>query len=247
MSESLAEILKTYFSADAVLAHYLRATAGVGLWRSEELLCERFFEKSATLLEVGCGTGRIAFGLHELGFRHLLGVDISRAMVAAARDAALSLDYGVSFQVADACRLPFEDGLFDGAIFGFNGLMQIPGRERRHQALREIRRVIVAGGHFLFTTHDRSSAQFGEFWEAERKRWARGEQDARLGEFGDRIVPTAEGELFIHIPTEDEVREDLAATGWNEVLSAPRREVARESMTVRDFADECRFWVVSRG
>lgn len=242
MSETPEEMLRKYFSSPPVLEHYLRATAAVGLWRSEQIVFERYFAKSATLLEVGCGTGRIAMGLHELGYRHLLGIDLSRAMIEAARDAARSLDYGISFQVADACALPFEDGLFDGAIFGFNGLMQIPGRERRRAALREIRRVIASQGILAFTTHDRASRHFRDFWEAERVRWDEGKQDPALIEFGDRILPGEEGQLFIHVPSLVEVREDLDATGWELDFTAFRRDIANESQLVRDFADECRFF-----
>jgi SAM-dependent methyltransferase len=246
MGDELNAVLRKYFSADAVVDHYLRAAGAVGLWQSEEVLCERWFRREDTLLEVGCGAGRIALGLHELGFRHVLGVDLSREMVEAARKAAQSLDYGVSFQVADACRLPFEEGLFEGAIFGFNGLMQIPGRDRRRAALREIRRVVVGGGHFLFTTHDRDHPLYRSFWEAEAKRWEDGSRDARLGEYGDRLVPEDRGELYIHVPTVEAMREDLLATGWGEVFTALRGEIANESARVREFADECRFWVVRK-
>lgn len=238
------ELVQDYFSRPAVLAHYLRATASIGLWQSEELLIERTFKKTDTVLELGCGTGRIALGMHELGFAHVLGVDLVRAMVKEARLAALQLDYGVSFQVADACALPFEDALFEGAIFGFNGLMQIPERAKRREALSEIKRVVVADGSFLFTTHDRSTLSFLDYWEKEAKRWEAGEQDRRLLEFGDRIVPSEVGDLYIHVPSIEEVKEDLAATGWEIVFTALRQDIANEGERVRDFADECRFWVV---
>jgi SAM-dependent methyltransferase len=240
------EILKRYFSGDSVLAHYLRATAAIGLWASEELLVQRYFKATDTLLEVGCGTGRIAFGMHELGYQNILGVDISRSMVQAARDAARSLEYGVSFQVGDATELSFDDGLFEGAIFGFNGLMQIPSRARRRLALAEIHRVLVSGSPFIFTTHDRQSEHFRNFWIEEQARWASGRQDARLIEFGDRILATPEGELYIHVPDEAEIREDLMATGWTLLESVWRDDLVQETRLVRDFADACRFWVARK-
>jgi|TARA_B110000037_G_scaffold212998_3_gene266747 SAM-dependent methyltransferase len=238
------DIGKDYFSRPAVIDHYLRATAAIGLWESEEFLLKRYFQNTDTLLEVGCGTGRIALGMHEIGFAHVIGIDLSRPMVKEARRAALQLDYGVSFQVADACALPFEDALYEGAIFGFNGLMQIPGREPRRAALGEIKRVVAKGGHLIFTAHDRSTSSFRDYWEAEAVRWEAGEQDARLAEFGDRIIECDEGDLFIHVPSFEEVKEDLAATGWTEVFTALRQDIANESEAVREFADECRFWVV---
>lgn len=240
------ELAGDYFSRSAVLEHYLKATASIGLWASEEQLIERTFQKTDTLLEIGCGTGRIALGMHEIGFANVIGIDLSRPMVKEARRAALQLDYGVSFQVADACALPFEDELFEGAIFGFNGLMQIPGRDRRWMALSEAKRVVAEGGQFIFTTHDRSTRSFRDFWEAEAKRWESGEQDERLVEFGDRLISSDEGEFFIHVPSFEEIREDLAATGWTEVFTALRQDIAIESEAVRTFADECRFWIVQK-
>ena len=240
------EIAEAYFTRPEVLAHYLRATAGVGLWASEELVFGRVFERGQTLLELGCGTGRIAFGLHELGFSRILGVDLSRGMVSEARTAAKALDYGVSFQVADARALPFEDGLFDGAIFGFNGMMQIPTAAGRRRALEEVWRVIAPGSAFVLTTHDRETRSFQSFWAEETARWEAGEQDPRLEVLGDRLLETPEGTLFMHVPGEGEIESLLAATGWALEFTALRSELANESRLVRDFADECRFWVARK-
>lgn len=197
----------------------------------------------ADALELGCGTGRIAFGLWELGYRRLLGVDLARDMVEEARRINRVLEYGVSFRVADAARLPFGDGEFDGAIFGFNGLMTIPRRDHRRAALREIRRVTRPGAWFAFTTHNRASLHFHDFWIAEEQRWKEGKQTPGLDEFGDRIIESPHGPLFIHIPTREEILEDLAATGWRHEVDALRAEIANEPETVRGFGDDCIFWV----
>jgi hypothetical protein len=47
----------------------------------------------------------------------------------------------------------------------------------------------------------------------------------------------------MHLPTRDEILEDLAVTGWRSEYDIMRRHVARESAAVRDFSDECRFWL----
>ena len=76
-------------------------------------------------------------------------------MVAEARRINETFEYGIFFHHGDATALDYEDETYDGAIFGFNGLMQIPGRENRRRAMREIFRVLVPGSWFVFTTHDR--------------------------------------------------------------------------------------------
>ena len=80
-------------------------------------------------------------------------------MVAAARQLARKMEYAVPFRAADATALAFEDGMFDGAIFGFNGLMQIPSRALRQQALAEMRRVVRPGGRLIFTRRSRNSSE----------------------------------------------------------------------------------------
>jgi len=63
------------------------------------------------LLDVGCGTGHWSAFFSEHGFV-VNGVDISPEMIAVAREKRIA---NVSFDVADAHRLPFEDGRFDVA------------------------------------------------------------------------------------------------------------------------------------
>jgi hypothetical protein len=96
----------------------------------------------------------------------------------------------------------------------FNGLMQIPGRENRRAALRELHRVCRPGAPILFTTHDRDSSPTERaMWRLETLRWVRGDQDPRLVEFGDRYFEDAAGRTFMHLPDRREILEDLAATG----------------------------------
>lgn len=64
------------------------------------------------ILETGIGTGRIAVPLAERGVR-ITGVDIAPKMVARLREKA----GGIDVVLAEAARLPFRDGSFDGALF----------------------------------------------------------------------------------------------------------------------------------
>ena len=69
---------------------------------------------------------------------------------------------------------------------------------------------------------------------------------SRLVEFGDRYFEDESGRTFMHLPDRAEILADLAATGWKHGFDAMRAEVAVESRAVRDFSDECRFWVAHR-
>lgn len=245
MSDIDGDQVKSWFATDSVVEHYRDAAIEIGLWASEEQVFQRVFSPKNTLLEVGCGTGRICLGMWELGYRRMIGTDFSRAMIAEARRIATKLEYSVPLRVADARSLDaFEDEIFDGVIFGFNGWMQIPGRDERRAALSSIRRVLRPGGRFVFTTHDRDIGAPPGFWDEETARWDAGEQDERLIDFGDRIVDSDHGPIYIHIPDRAEVVDDLATTGWQLLEDSMRSEISPENEAVEEFSVDCRFWVV---
>lgn len=238
--------VREYYRDPVAVQHYTDAAARLGLWASEEAVFSQVFKRDDTLLDCGCGAGRITFGLWELGYRHLLGFDFSREMVQEARRMARLLDYSIAFRVADATRLTFEPGAFDGAIFGFNGLMQIPLRSNRRKAMASVAATIRPGGFFVFTTHDRSLKRYGDLWAEERRIWDEGRQSSSVLEFGDRHFSSPQGTIFMHVPDQTEIREDLAATGFDLVETHLRSDLATESAEVRDFSDECRFWIARR-
>ncbi|MFA5264105.1 MAG: class I SAM-dependent methyltransferase [Opitutaceae bacterium] len=136
---------------------------------------------------------------------------------------------------------------YDGALFMFNGLMQIPGRQNRRNALLELAAVCASGAPFLFTSHDRNASRTEQaLWRLETMRWELGEQNPRLVEFGDRYFEHETGRTFMHLPDRAEILEDLAATGWRHEYDEMRRRVSKESQAVQDFSDECRFWLARK-
>jgi SAM-dependent methyltransferase len=268
-----AQIRADFDDLPAVL-HYTRAAHSLGLWESERVLIERFFtDRAAPLLEAGCGAGRVTLGLWQLGFQRLVAFDfaqelLDQAISLAAERGADSGPNAIRFLRADATALssavlqpasdqPAKRGqqrrakpaptLFGGALFAFNGLMQIPRRENRRAALRELHRVCAPGAPLLFTTHDRDASPTERaMWSLEALRWIGGKQDPRLHEFGDRYFEDETGRTFMHLPVRREVLADLAATGWRHAFDSMRSDIASESRAVRDFSDECRFWVARK-
>ena len=240
------ELVKKYFEAACIVGYYSRAASHLGLWRSEEKIFTRVFDQNASLLELGCGAGRIAFGLYELGFKNILATDYSKKMIQRARHLSKLLEYSIPFRVCDATGLEFENDVFDGAIFGFNGLMQIPQAAQRKQAFCEIYRVIRSGAWFVFTTHDRDHSQYGDFWAEEQERWCAGQQSEELNDFGDRMQVTEDGVHFMHVPNMREIEAVLKDVGFRIEATVMRSEITVESEAVTEFSDECRFWVVQK-
>jgi SAM-dependent methyltransferase len=256
MSEPITKIdggtVREDFNAISAVLHYTKAAHFVGLWKSElALVTKHFPDRQARLLEAGCGAGRVAVGLWQHGYRDLTGFDFAAELVDQARNLAAEKNAtGLTFLQADATRLGechlLRDMSFDGVLFMFNGLMQIPGRENRLMALRGLHRLCKPDGAFIFTTHDRADPKDVKEWEKEAARWARGEQNPRLLEFGDRYFTDDNGNTFMHLPDRQEVLDDLASTGWAYVESATRNELASETPKVRNFSDNCTFWVARK-
>ena len=237
------DLVRRWFEDPVAIKHYVRATAAVGLWSSEEKVFPAAFSLDQRILDVGCGTGRITFGLWKMGFRRLAGVDFSPAMIEAARDIGRALGADIPFQVGDATCLEVPAPAFDGAIFGFNGLMQIPGRANRRKALRCLRALVAGGGKLVFTSHDRAFPSARAHWRQTSEGTLRPPKNRGELEFGDRVGRTEEGSIFMHWPDRTEVLDDLAATGWRHLEDHARSLIANESEAVRAFSDECRFWI----
>ena len=260
MSESAEKIsgatVRDDYNSLATVLHYTRAAHFIGLWKSELKLIEQYFpDKDARLLEAGCGAGRVTVGLWHQGYRDVTGFDFSSELLDQARSLAQEQGItGLTFLEADATKLSDSQlstlssqlGGFDGLLFMFNGLMQIPGRANRRTALLELHRQAKRDAPFIFTTHDREDPADVKEWAKEAELWARGAQNPRLVEFGDRYFTDHNGNTFMHLPDRKEVLEELAATGWAHVSDATRNELASETPKVRNFSDNCRFWVARK-
>lgn len=93
-----------------------------------------------SILEIGCGDGGAAGHIRAETQLELCPVDIDRAAVKAAKK-----KYGGRFVRADACRLPFGDGSFDG-VLSEAAFSVIPHKEA---AAGEYLRVLRSGGRIL--------------------------------------------------------------------------------------------------
>lgn len=236
-------------SFEKATKNYSNAIKNIGLWESEKYVINKYFDKDKSILDVGCGAGRTTFNLYEMGYKNIIGLDLTPEMISAAKTINKERYTNIEFIVGDATDLKFEDNSFDQALFSFNGLMQIPERKNRIKALQEIKRVLTENGIFIFTTHDRENNEnFKEFWEKEEKLWEAGKQDKRTYEYGDKILPSNndDRDLFIHFPSREEIIECLEETGWQLIENFYREDLFKENKEVKEFSTECRFWIVKK-
>ena len=102
------------------------------------------------MLDIGCGTGRVAAALAERGSR-VWGVEPSAEMAALARERISTV------KVAPAEQLPFKDGWFERAVIAL--VIHLVDRPR---AFAEACRVLGDGGRLAIATFHPS--HFERYW-----------------------------------------------------------------------------------
>lgn len=247
MQKVNADFVQYGFASKESLEEYVKATEEIGLWESEEILFSKHLNKEDRIIDIGCGTGRITYALYQRGYHNIVGLDISEEMLSEALRLKEIRKCAIEFVFGDATQLSYSKQSFNTAIFAYNGLMQIPWLENRMKAFKEINRILKAGGLFIFTTHDMAGEQAENyFWREERLRWKKGRQNPRLAEFGDLIYRLGDREMFMHVPERDEILSCLSESGFELVEDFFRPEVCEESEVVKEFSDECRFWIAMK-
>lgn len=119
--------------ADAVVWHDAENgaySADLELWR------ELARSAGGPVLEIGCGTGRVALDLGRQG-HHVLGVDIDPVLVAALNERAADADVDVSAEVGDARALEVS-GEFSLVVVPMQTIQLLADGDERRAALRVI-------------------------------------------------------------------------------------------------------------
>jgi 2-polyprenyl-3-methyl-5-hydroxy-6-metoxy-1,4-benzoquinol methylase len=109
------------------------------------------FNKSAAILDIGCGTGRHAVELARRGYT-VTGVDLSESMLAKARSNALSAGVRVEFIRQDARALKLERSFSLVQIICEGGLALMETDEMNFNILSGARSHLKSDGTLIFTT-----------------------------------------------------------------------------------------------
>jgi SAM-dependent methyltransferase len=127
----------------------------------DRALLDRFADSvrdHGPVCELGCGPGHVARYLHDRGV-NISGMDLSPNMVAEAR----KQNPDIPFRVGDMRALEDADSFYAGVV-AFYSLIHIP-REEMLETLREIRRVLRAGGKLLIAFHiGEETVHLEEWW-----------------------------------------------------------------------------------
>lgn len=134
-----------------------------GLFPTETHLIAQWFKPGASVLDIGCGGGREAFGLAAAGFR-VTAVDYTESFVELCRQGARERNIQIDVRFADAAALPFADASFDHVMMVGQLLGHVRPREKRLTVLREIRRVMKDGPAIVSTNAIERSPLFRAYF-----------------------------------------------------------------------------------
>lgn len=213
------------------------------------LLLEQLEVNPRRLLDVCCGTGNVAELLADRGYT-VAGVDLSPAMIEAARRKATELDYDIRYEAADAAEFDLGE-TFDGAYSFFDSLNYITDLGQLHRALTRVAAHLEPGGTFVFDLNTAYAFEQRMFNQQDTRKKARVQYNW-VGDYdpASRIIRVAmefwvDGERVVeehvqraHRP--EEMTEMLAKAGFSDVriydsytLDPPRRRSDRNHYTAR--------------
>ncbi|MFE6775065.1 SAM-dependent methyltransferase [Streptomyces sp. NPDC057702] len=213
--------------------------------RQTDFLIDTLDAQGATrLLDIGCGTGGPALRLAQRTGARVTAVTVSRQQLAQAQERASTqgLAEQVTFEHGDAMNLAYADASFDAAwsIDCFAHLTDRPA------GLREARRVLRPGGHFLLTEFSRRGTPPAEDEAAFTRLWASPPPTpfatllAEVGEAGYEILTVRDmtpnmvlgGEVMAHLyqdrHAEIEERYGKEAMAYTDALIGPYRRFCRD-------------------
>lgn len=208
------------------LAHLYDRTRG-GERRGREYAWEvaPWLESGGLVCDVGAGTGVVALGLVELGFR-VVGVDLSARMLGFARDRL-----GPRMAVGDASALPVRAGSMDGACSVW--VLHLVADPLA--VVREVARALRPGARYAVVCGEPTNGP-DEIWDVlgpMREELDRRGAMRERGDAPERIASLLEDAGFEVL----EVTETARAT-FEETPGAVARELEERSFSYLDRVDE---------
>jgi len=109
------------------------------------------FNKTAQILDIGCGTGRHSIELSKRGYK-ITGIDLSESLLKRAKDKAAGQNLNIPFFKHDARDLPFNNE-FDLVIMLCEGAFPLMETdEMNFQILQNAASALKPKGKLIFTT-----------------------------------------------------------------------------------------------
>lgn len=194
---------------------YDAALADCDLLRTDLAFVKQQFTRPGKVIDLGCGTGRLALTLARENFQ-VLAVDLSAEMLRIVGEKATAAGLHLDRVQANLVDLDgLADGSFDYAACLFSTLGLIAGAAERTRFLRHVHRLLVPGGMFVVHVHNR---WFNVWTRHGRRLLARDVWDSWTGRgvAGDYLMPGHHGipALPMHLFTRREIQRTLTEAGF---------------------------------
>jgi SAM-dependent methyltransferase len=170
---------------------YDASLADTPLAKADVAFARECFAQPGRLIDLGCGTGRLAIDFASRGFA-VVGVDLSAEMLRVAAEKAARTGAQLDLVQANLVELDaLADASFDYAACLFSTLGMITGEVERQRAVAHAFRLLRSGGKFLLHVHNR----WFHFWDRNGQRWLLGDvyRELRGLPAGDRRMPAHRG------------------------------------------------------
>jgi ubiquinone/menaquinone biosynthesis C-methylase UbiE len=129
-------------------------------------------EAEGPVLELAVGTGRIAIPIAQRAGKRVVGIDLSPAMLALARERATAAGVEVELREGDMRDLD-EERATDLVICPYRALLHLPTWADRRGVFERVARALRPGGRFAwnaFVFHHRYAHEYDGKWQDEPKR-----------------------------------------------------------------------------
>ncbi|MEU3017839.1 class I SAM-dependent methyltransferase [Nocardiopsis sp. NPDC007018] len=196
--------------------------------------------EARSVLDVGCGTGKIQRVARERGHTgRLVGLDPADAMLEVGRRDRDDVEWTLGDLVAgpydDEASGPFEDE-FDLVIMSGHAFQVFVTDEEVRANLAAVRRALTAGGRFVFETRNPAFRAW-EAWSPERSRTVRG-PDGRDATCVHRLREV-DGELVTFTS-------DYSVDGWPEPVVSRSTLRFLDAARLNGFLEEAGFTVTAQ-
>ncbi|WP_052460388.1 class I SAM-dependent methyltransferase [Microbacterium gorillae] len=189
-----------------------------GLTPLETELLSHLSDRPRTILDLGCGAGRLSIALALRGHR-VIGTDVSTPLIEAARASAAHAGAdAATFALTVGVDLPAPDHSFD-LVLSVKHYCYIPGRDLRQELLRRIARALHPDGRLLLISHVVPSPD-----DAAAELSADPAHRAAARDFPglEPLDTFADGRGYVHWFTRESLRDELDAFGEIEhVVESP--------------------------
>lgn len=150
-----------YLRSGEMVAGYDAQMRASPLAAADVAACEAAFPTPGKLVDLGCGTGRLAIHFALRGY-DCTGVDLSEEMLSRARENAANAGANVVWTAANLVDLAgMADASFDYAACLFSTLGMVRGAENRLAAAKSAARILKPGGRFVLHAHHRGFRGLG--------------------------------------------------------------------------------------